>query len=385
MTAATLIRKNLGRNRRRTILTILAIALPMLVFTLARSFVDVVDRFLAASDKKMRVAVHQKLTYTTYLPQRIKGEILSLAPPGYITAICATSWFGGRIEGAQITFPSMAVDRDAFPIVYSEWHMTPDQIEAFKSERRGAIIGPALAKRMNWKVGDHVTLVGSIPPYPKMEFIIAAIIEDMSAPWFYFGLDYYNEVYEQMAGRPVGVNNFWLKCSSPEARQWALHEIDKHFANTNYETRTEMESTFMAAFARSGGDWVGMVWTVGRLIVLVAIMVAFNTMSMAFRERTSEIAVMRALGFSAGRIVRMVLAEGVLLGLLGGLLAVGPVYLILTTIPIRVPTVPGQVRIAESTLLLAVAISLVCGLLAALVPAVLAARLRVTTALRKVV
>lgn len=385
MTAATLVFKNLGRNKLRTGLTIAAIAMPLFVFTVARSFVDVFNAFLVESDKQMRVAVHQKLTYTSSLPQRLREEIESIAPPGYLQGVCRTSWFGGRIANEQATFPSMAVDRDTFPMVYSQFEMTDQEIERFRQERRGAVIGPLLAKQRNWKVGDRVTLMGGLPPFPEMEFVIAAIPPELNAPWFYFGLDYYDEVVQKLTDNPVGVHNFWLKCNSPQARQWALTAIDKHFANTDHETRTEMESTFMAAFARSGGDWVGLVWTVGQLIVLVAVAVAFNTMSMAFRERTRELAVMRALGFPAGRIVGMVLAEGLLLGVIGGAIAVLPIYLVTASGSLNIPGVPASIRITETTAGIALAAALACGLAAAVMPAVMAGRLAVAPALRKVV
>jgi putative ABC transport system permease protein len=377
--------KNMARNKLRTALTVAAIALPMFVFTVARSFVDLFGAFLRESDKQMRVAVHQKLTYTTYLPQRIREEIEQLAPPGYITAICRASWFGGRVEGAQAHFPSMAMDRDTFPIVYSEFGMTPEEVALFQAEKRGAIVGKPTANRMNWKVGDRVTLVGGVPPFPRMEFVIVAIPAKLEAPWFYFGLDYLNEVYERAMLKPVGVHNFWMKCATPEARQWALSEIDKHFTNTDYETRTEMESTFIAAFTKSGGDWIGLVWNVGQLIVLVAVAVAFNTMSMSFRERTRELAVMRALGFSAGRIVRLVLSEGFLLGLFGGLIAVGPIYAWTTSMDVVIPGVDMPVRIAEMTAAIAMVVAVACGVLASIVPAILAGRIKVASALRKVV
>lgn len=385
MTSVTLTFKNLTRNRLRTALTIAAIALPLFVFTVARSFVDIVNQTLADSNRQMRVAVHQKLTYTAQLPQRVRKEIEDLAPPGYITAICGTTWFGGHVENTQATFPSMAVHRDTFPAVYSEFGMTPEEIERFTNERRGAVVSPALANRMNWKLGDRVTLVGGIPPFPKMEFVIVAIPQRLDSPWFYFGFDYYHETFEKLTGRPLGVNNFWLKCSSDQARQWALTAIDKHYENSESETRAEMESTFFASFISSGGDWVGLIWSVGRLIVLVAVAVAFNTMSMAFRDRTREIAVMRAVGFPASRIIQMVLFEGAVLGLLGGAIAVVPIYAVTRLTSIEIPGLRGSVHIAGETAFMAISVAVACGLVAALLPAVMAGRLRVAPALRKVV
>jgi len=368
----------------RTTLTVLAIALPMFVFTMARTMVEQVHEMLAESDLKLRVAVHQKLSFTSPLPQRIREEIEGLAPEGYITAVCRTSWFGGRIEGKPAAFASMAVDRDTFAKVYAEFEITPAENERFQEERRAAMVSPELAKSQNWKVGDRVTLTGSLPPNPKMEFVIVAIPPKMSRQWFYFAMDYYDETLRKLTGSPAGVNNFWVKCSSPEARQWALTAIDKHFASSENETRTELESTFFAQFMKSGGDWVGLTWNVGRLIVLVAVAVAFNTMSMSFRERTREIAVLRTLGFSAGKIVRMVLSEGVLLGLIGGLIAVGPIYALTHLTEFSIPRM-GTMQIPNQTAAIALAVACLCGLLAALVPALMAGRLKVATALRKVV
>lgn len=377
--------KNLSRNRLRTLLTLAAIALPIFVFTVARSFVDGIQQFFKDSDNRMRVAVHQKITFTTFLPQRIRGEIEDLAPEGYIEAVCSTSWFGGKVEGEQLNFPNMGVDKDTFHIVYDEYDMTPEQVERFQEERRAAVIGPSLAKMTGWRVGDRVTLKGEIPPYPELELVIVAIPTGLDGPWLYFGLDYYDEAYRELSDNAVGVHNFWLRCTSPEAREWALTQVDKHYANTQYETRTEMESTFIAAFVQSGGDWIGLVWTVGRLIVFVAVAVAFNTMSMAFRERTRELAAMRAIGFSGGHVTRLLLSEGVLLGLLGGALAIVPLYALTSLIDLEIPSTGMIVQIPTRTALFGLAVALLCGVFAAIAPAVMAGRLQVASALRKVV
>lgn len=385
MNTPYLVVKNLTRNKRRTLLTIAAIALPMFAFTFARAFVDVVNQYLENSNRNMRVAVHHKLSFTTPLPERIRGEIEEIAPAGYLDGVCRFAWFGGRVRDSKAQFLSFGVDRDTFPKVYKEYGITPEEHAAFQAERRAAIVGKPLADEMNWKIGDRVTLRGGIPPFPEVEFIIAAIPPKCEMNAFYFGHDYYNDVLKDLGAGSRGVNNFWMRCSSDGARQWALTEIDKHFENTEYETETEMESTFIAAFARSGGDWVGLVWTVGRMVVLVAVMVALNTMSMAFRERTREMAAMRALGFPAGRIRNMLLAEGLLLGVIGGLIAVVPPYAFTQLGNLRMPGMSATIKIPLETALLALGVATACGMLAALAPAWLAGRMRVATALRKVV
>lgn len=378
--------KNLTRNRLRMVLTIAAIALPMLAFTVARSFVDGFERFLRSSDQKMRVCVHQKLTYVTPLPQRLRQDIEAMAPPGYIAAVCRAYWFGGKFEGnEQMTFGSLGMDRDTLHLCYPDLEMTSEDVERFQKERRGAVVSPSVAKKNNWQIGSRFTLVGTIPPFPKIEFVVVAIPRGFQGDGVYFAHDYYNEVVEGLTGEPIGVHNFWIRCTSEEARQWALTDIDRQFANSGFETRTEMESTFIASFAQSQGNWVEMVWTVGLLIVFVAVAVAFNTMSMAFRERTREFAVLKALGFPSGRIVRMVLFEGLLLGLIGGVVGVLPMYAWTQSADVRIPMVPVRVLISHPTMALGMGVAVACGVLAAIAPAVMAGRLAVAAALRKIV
>lgn len=378
--------KNLTRNKLRAALTIFAIALPMLAFTVARSFVDGLERFIKSSDKNMRVCVHQKLTYVTPLPQRLRQDIEAMAPPGYVAAVCRAYWFGGKFEGSErVTFGSLGMDRDTLAPCYPDLEMTPEDIERFQKERRGAVVSPALAKKSNWEVGSRFTLVGTIPPFPKIEFIVVAIPKGFRGDGIYFGHDYYNEIVEGLTGQSIGAHNFWLKCESEEARQWALTQIDKNFANSGFETRTEMESTFVASFAKSQGNFVEMIWSVGLMIVVVAVAVAFNTMSMAFRERTREYAVLKALGFQAGRIVRMVLLEGFTFGLLGGVIGVLPLYAWTQSTIVEIPMVPVRVLITNPTMALGMLVAVACGTLAAIIPAVMAGRLAVAPALRKVV
>lgn len=375
--------KNLGRNKRRTILTVLGIALPLFVFMVTSSMKRQIEEMFASMEKSMRVATHQRLTYTTMLPQRIRQEIESIAPPGYLEGVCRATWFGGKIEGTQESFPSMAMDPDTFHLVYNEYGMTEEEVARFKEEKRGAVVGKMFAKRRNVGVGDKVTLVGTIPPFAKMEFVIVAIPSGLEDPWLYFRLDYYDEVSRQLSGESIGVHNFWMRCSTPQAQAWALEEIDRHFANSQHETRTETESNFIRGFLESGGDWVGMAWKIGCLVVFVALSVGFNTMSMSYRERTSEIAVLRALGFSGGRIGSMVVAEGALLGLIGGLLAVGPLFALTNLTEIELPQM-GSFVIEARVAGLAFGVAVLCGVLAALAPALMAARVEVAHALRKV-
>ncbi|HEY3242886.1 MAG TPA: FtsX-like permease family protein [Phycisphaerae bacterium] len=385
MTTLTIAFRSLARRRLRTVLTLLSIALPMLVYTGARSIVDDVRRFIAEVDRNGRVVVHQRFGYTTTLPQRLREDILALDHRGSVRAVCRTTWFGGHVEDAQVAFPSMAVDRDTFPIVYDEYGFSPDDLRRLAAERRAAVVGRPLAARMNWKIGDVIVLVGGLPPYPRMEFIVAAIPSRLETSWLYVGLDYYDEVYREKAGEPVGVNTFWLKCTSAEARRWALTEIDRHFANSEHETRTEMESTFLLSFARTEGAWVDLIWTVGQLIVLVSVAAAFNTLSQSIRERTRDLAVLRALGFSRARIMGMVLLEGLSFGLLGGLLGVMPVYLVSAVVSPVLPGSSAPLHISGWTSVVGIATGLAVGALAAVLPAASASRLKVAAALGRVV
>lgn len=198
MTKTYVLMQNLRRNPVRSMLTAGAFALPMAVFVLALSFVVALVRMGIESEKQLRLAVHHKVTLTNYLPEGMRRKIEALDPNRErLRAVCGMRWFGGRVPDTQNTLTSLAADVDTLPIVYSDIGLTEDEVEAWKRDRRAAIVGSGPAEQYGWKVGDRVVLESTVPPYLALEFQVVKITSlEGRANFFYLRRDYLTESLE---------------------------------------------------------------------------------------------------------------------------------------------------------------------------------------------
>jgi len=388
MTLTYVLMQNLTRNRLRTALTAVAFALPMAIFVLALSLVVGLNRTAETLGRELRIGVTHRVSLTMLLPDGMRRKIEELDPQGQrIVAVCGMRWFGGRVPGAQNALQSLAADKDTLPIVYSDIHMTPAEIEEWQRERRAAIVARGTARQYGWKVGDRVTLEGTVPPYIPLEFKIIKVWEDSPYPTvFYLRRDYLVDTCES-AGMPgVGCNIFWVKCRDATALRSLQKDIDVLFANSPDETKSQDENAFIAGFVQAVGDLPSLAKAMAIVVVIIIALVAGNTMRMSFRERTRELAVFKALGFQSGHVFVIVLSESVLLALVGSLLGIAPVTLGLTLIPGQYLSwgafSPPELSVAA--VVGSLAIGLAVGIVAGFWPAYQAQRLRTTDALRRV-
>lgn len=389
MTLSYVLMQNLQRNRLRSALTALAFALPMAVFVAAISYVAALVNISAANEKQLRLGVHQKTTIVNLLPEGIRRKIEELDPQRTrLTAVCGMRWFGGRVPNTQSTLTSLAADADTFPEVYSDVDMTKEDIEAWNKDRQAAIVGPGVAARNNWKVGDRVTLESTVPPYISLEFRIVKVIQvDGRDNFFYFRRDYLSESYKSANMEDPRCNILWVKCKSGDGLRTLQREIDETFANTPDETKSEDENAFAANFIKAAGDIPGLMKVMAIVVVVVIALVAGNTMMMSFRERMRELAVFKAIGFQSGRIFRIVLAESLMLALSGAVLGIVPTVVLLQLPFMKNRLAFGQISSLEpsrwavaGSLMIALAVGVVAGIW----PAYQALRLRTVTALRTV-
>ncbi len=381
--------QNLKRNRLRTALTLVAFALPMGIFVAALSFVVALAQMAAENEKELRLAVHHKTTIVNMLPEAVRRRIEALDPERErLRAICGMRWFGGRVPDTQNTIVSLAADADTFPVVYSDVGMTPEEIESWTRERRAAVAGKAVAARQGWKAGDRVTLVSTVPPYLSLEFKLVKIMPgDDQGNFFYFRRDYLEEsLKEADSALPSHCNIFWVKCNSAAAMRTLQTDIDALFANSPDETKSEDENAFGANFTQAGGNIPGLMQTMAIVVVVIIALVAGNTMMMSFRERSRELAVFKAIGFQSRRVFGIVLAESVMLALLGALLGVLPSALLLAVTPVENLNMGpiSALRVSPIAVGLSMMIALLVGLAAGLWPAYQALRLRTVDALRKI-
>lgn len=388
MTLTYVLMQNLKRNPLRTGLTVAAFALPMAVFVAAISFVVLLTQIAAANEKELRLGVHHRITLTNSLPDGMRRKIEGLDPDRKrLSAVCGMRWFGGRVPGTPNALTSLAADADTFPVVYSDVEMTPPEIEAWGRDRTAAVTGAAYAELYGWNVGDQIELESTVPPYMSLRFNIVKVLDRADrGSFFYFRRDYLVEANTAQGREDSRVNIFWVKCNSADGLRSLQREIDEMFAGTPDATKSEDENAFAANFTQAAGDIPGLMQATATVVVFIIALVAGNTMMMSFRERTREIGVFKAIGFQRGRVFRIVLAESVILALVGSLLGVLPTAIGLAMYPIRLTRMGPISRLEVSPVAVGVAlfIALLVGVLAGLWPAYQAQRLKTVDALRRV-
>lgn len=389
MTLTYVLMQNLQRNPLRTALTALAFAFPMAVFVVAISFVAVMVRLSAQMEKELRLGVHDKVSLTNMLPEGIRRKIEALdGDRSRIRAVCGMRWFGGRVPDTQNTLTSLAADADTFPVVYNDLEMSESDIEEWMRDRRAAVTGVAPAEQYGWKIGDLVTLESTVPPYLTLQFKIVKVTTNaVRANAFYFRRDYLEESLASANFASSRCNIFWVKCNSAEDLRWAQAEIDRTFANTPDETKSEDENSFGANFTQAAGNIPGLMRAMAGVVLVIMSLVGGNAMMMSFRERTKELAVFKAIGFQSRRVFAIVLAESLMLAVFGSLLGIVPIALWLGLKPVhglRFGPMVTSLELSWVAVTVSLVIAVLVGLAAGTWPASQAMRLRAVDALRRV-
>jgi putative ABC transport system permease protein len=265
--------------------------------------------------------------------------------------------------------------------------MTADEVAAWQRDRTASVTGSGPAEQYGWKVGDRVVLESTVPPYLPLEFHIVKVMDQTErGNVFYFRRDYLVEALESADMDGARCNIFWIKCNSVEGMRSLQKDIDAKFANSPDETKSEDENAFAANFTQGSGDLPGLMRAMAIVVLVIVALVAGNTMMMSFRERTRELAVFKAIGFQSGRIFRIVLAESVMLALIGSVAGVVPVAIGLALAPVRGLRMGpvSSLELSSTAVVVSLVIGLLVGLSAGLWPAYQALRLRTVDALRRV-
>ncbi len=378
--------RNLSRNPLRTGLTCAAVAFPVAIFVLSVAVIDGINRFLDNSAAQLRLAVTHKTSIVNPLPGGHRARIESLDPARRgLIAVCGMRFIGGRVENDPRPLSTLAVDHDTFPAAFPEYLTDPAEREQWDRERRAIIVGSSTARQFNWKVGDIITIRPSLPPYLPMEFKVVSTAEGAADPvtnWC--RLDYLREQLRGLGLLEDWVSFFFIKCASPQDMERFRVAVDQLFAGSPDETFTQDEKAFMNQFITQQFNLPRNLSILAAVTIFVAVMAAANTMNMNFRDRLSEFATLKALGFGGGLLCGLIQVESLLVCTLGGLIgALGP-FVAFTFTPLRdfpVPLIQSLVvrpEVCGRALLMAAAV----GVLAALAPSWMALRLRVASALR---
>lgn len=385
MTLVSLAVKDLFRNPLRLGLTVLAAAVGILAFVFLRTVIDVWYAGVANA-RSDRLIVRNQASITSYLPLAYLPRIAAIPGVGAITYV---GWFGGRIgDSPRDFFPNYYVDPATYLRVFDEFLLDPAARAAFEADPCGAVVGRALADRFGWKVGDRVTLAGTVFP-GTWDFTVRGIYEgarpgtDTTAMAFP-----YRCVNERVPDdRKDRVGYFAVRIDDPARSAAIARTIDRTFASSPDETRTESERAFQLGFVAMSGALLAAIRVVGYVILAILLLVVGNTLAMGVREKTVDLATMRALGFRPRHVVTLVLVESLGIGLLGaaaGIAGAPPVIRAFGRVVARRFGPVPELSPSPGTLALALGAALLVGLVAGAWPAARAARLGVAEGLRRV-
>ncbi len=373
-----LARMNMLRSKRRTILTVLSVMVALFLFATLRTVITSFQAGVEFADVN-RLVVRNATSLIFTMPIAYRERITAVDG---VSAITWANWFGGIYIDERNFFAQFAVDPDTYFELYPELRLPPGQLADWKRERTGAIVGEGLANEFGWEVGDRVTLKGTIYP-GDWEFVVRGIYrgedDTVDERQFFFHWPYLDE--RSFMGRGnVGV--YILQVRDADLVPVVSEKVDALFANSSTETRTESEQAFQMGFISMLGNIQFAVNLIGFAVIVAIILVAMNTMMMAARERTAEVATLKALGFDDGSVVAMVVAEAMLIALVGGGLGVGLARVVYEQIGFTGGGFFPSFIVRGSTMLQGLGIALLLGGISALWPAIRAARLREVDGLR---
>ncbi len=372
------------RNPLRLALTLIATTIGVVAFIFLQTVIQLWHSGVASAQPD-RLAVRNKISLTQNLPiyylQRIKGI------PG-VNAVTYGGWFGGRIsEQATDFFPNFFVDSRTYLKVFDEYKMPPAQIDAWQDDPCGAIAGKTLADRLEWKIGDRITLVGEAYP-GEWTFTIRGIFQgnrpEVDTTTLYFEYRCINEKIPE--NRKNLVSYFAVRIDDPSRSPFIASQIDNMFQNSAYPTKTESERAFQLGFVAMSGAILQAIRIVSYVVLIIILLVVGNTIAMGVREHTIEFSTLRAIGFRQKHILFLVLSSSVTIGAAAAALGAILAPLLTSTfvnIASRSASYIPKAATAPQTLALAAIASLSVGTVAGLLPAIRAATLPIADGLRK--
>lgn len=376
-----LVWRNLLRRKVRTVFTLLSIFVAFVLYAMLMTIKTAFSLGVEVAGADRLMTLH-KVSLIQLLPISYLDDIRST--PG-VTLASHSTWFGGTYQNTSNQFAVMAVDPAPYLELYPEFKVPEAEQKAWLADRQGAVVGRDIAERYGWKVGDRIPIQGTIW-LPKQGntwyFNVVGIYDaapEQDKTQFLFRYDYLDETRRNVQGL---VGWYIVRIDNPDHAAEIASRIDTQFANSSAETKTSTEKAFIQGFASQIGD-VGAIMVAILVAVLFSILlVTANTMAQAVRERTSELAVLKTLGFSNGLIVMLVLAESLLLAVLGGLLGLGLASVLVTSGSFNNPFLPVFI-LQPRDVAIGVALCVALGVLSGVLPATAAMRLRITDALRR--
>jgi len=372
------------RNKLRTSLTILGITIAILAFGLLRTLISAWYAGVEASSAT-RLVTRNSVSIVFPLPHFYKNKIQQV---NGVKTVSYGTWFGGVYGDEKNFFANFAVEPRRFLELYPEFIIPPDGKEAFLKDQKGCVIGKKLAAKFGWKIGDIITLKGTIF-LGNWDFVVRAIYlgrdKDTDESQFFFHWDYLNEIVKKsLSGWADQVGYYIIGVARPELAGDVAVAIDQIFKNSLAETLTETEKAFQQGFIAMSGAIVTAIQIVSFVVIFIIMAVVANTMAMTTRERIGEYAILKTLGFGGGHITALIFGESLVITIMGCLLGVVLTFPATKILSHELGTYFPVFNIGRETLLLNLVAALTIAFVSAIIPTRRAIKIRIADGLRRI-
>lgn len=370
---------NFRRKKMRSLLTVGSFSVALFLFgllgVLHMSFNQGVE--VAGVD---RLIVRNKTSLIMPLPISYRDKLKQVDS---VSDVTFATWFGGVYKESKNFFPQFAIEVETYRIMFPEFIIPEDQWKAFASDRQGCIVGRKTLDRFGWKVGDKIPIQATI--YRGLwDFTIRGVYDakrdadDTTQFWFHF-----NYLNERTPFQKDYVGWYTVRVKNTDNTAQVIKAIDSRFANSPFETMTETEKEFMAGFVKQFGNIKLIILTVGSVVMFTLLLITGSNMSLSIRERTNEIAILKAMGFGSLLIFTLILAESAGYALIGG----GIGLLLCKLFTLGGDPTNGLLPVFfldHKTIIFGVIVAVTVGLVSGFIPAFFAMRLNIVDALRRV-
>jgi putative ABC transport system permease protein len=374
-----LVLANLGRHKKRTVLTIASVALALFLFASLQTVVTTIEaagRFGSAR----RLVTTNATGFVLTLPISYGNRLQAMDG---VEGVTWANWFGGKYGDGKRFFAAFAVDPKSYLEMYPEISVPDDQKQAFLRERNAALVGTRLQEIFGWKLGQNITLQGNIYP-GDWTFTIRGFYTPTDKVINDDMMMFHHEYLEERIGRPGQAGWYIVNIDNPSNAARIGKSIDDMFRNSSAATKTATEQAFNASFATMWGNIGLLMGTIGLAIVFAILLVTANAMMMSARERTREVAVLKTIGYDDRTLFSLVMLEAGFIAGIGALLGLGGAKLLYKFSNFNAGGFLPGFDVTQRTLLIGIAITAILMVASGLVPALRAARLPVIQALRGV-
>jgi len=377
----SLIVRNALRNKRRSLLTLASITLSLFLMTTLLTVVTELERPPAAKEAAFRLVTRSAVSLGTPLPVSYQQTINQIAG---VASTMQMQWFGGVYVDERNFFAQFACEPAKFAGLFPEYRIDRAQLADFVSDRTGCLVGRRLADRFGWKVGDRITLQGRIFPV-DLVLTVRALFDAEDSSALFFNIEYLNEGLKPLGSGDV-VGTFYIMAKSADDIPRIMDTVDAKFRNSLAQTKTETERAFQLSFVSMLGNIKTLIVSISSVIVFAILLVVANTIGMSIRERTTEIAVLKTIGFRNRLVFALLLAESLCLGLIAWLIGSVGARLLYSSIDFGAINLMfiQRLEVTPQTLAIGFGVAMLIASLSTIVPAYRAAQMTIATALRNV-